>query len=132
MATVLFVDDNRNIREFCRRELERSEYRVLVAANGREASEICGEERPDVVVLDIRMPDMDGYATVRVLSERFPDLPVILFTAQVDIEDLSCVSRGAWACVAKSEDLRDLKTQIALALEASRMPRIRRGTRQVE
>lgn len=109
MKTVLFVDDNRNIREFCRRELEAEGYRVVLAADGGEAIRIVRKETPDVLVLDLCMPAMGGLEAIEQIRECAPSVPVIFFTAN----DEDCLtdrrSRLATACVEKSEDLTELK-----------------------
>ena len=123
MNTILFVDDNRNIREFCRRELEDEGYRVVVASDGAEAVRLTERLLPDLVVLDIFMPHVDGFeAAARIRAIR-NDLPLILFTSYDD----ACVenekSRYATACVEKSEDLTELKNVILSALRARRQGR---------
>jgi CheY-like chemotaxis protein len=114
MYTILVADDNRNIREFCRRELERCGYRVLVAEDGRETLEICELGFPDVVVLDLHMPGLDGIETIRRLRSRHPTLPIILHTAHR--EAIALESLPARSCVEKSESLQDLKQAIHGAL----------------
>jgi CheY-like chemotaxis protein len=120
MTKVLLVDDNRNIREFCRRELEDEGYQVSVARDGREALELKEGLRPDVFVLDICMPGMSGLETVKRIRAEQPDVPVILFTAF----DEACArderARGATACVAKHADLSELKRVIAASLRSAR------------
>jgi CheY-like chemotaxis protein len=109
MKTILFVDDNRNIREFCRRELEAEGYRVAIAAEGAEAVRAARKETPDVVVLDLCMPAMGGFEVIEQVREFAPSVPVIFFTAN----DEDCLtdrrSQLATACVEKSEDLTELK-----------------------
>ncbi len=113
MATVLVVDDNRNIRDFCRRELEKDGYRVLVAASGEEAVRICDADSPDLVVLDIRMPGQDGLETMGRIARRHPLLPVVFFTAHPADLHFDFRSWPARACVEKSENLGALKAKIA-------------------
>jgi CheY-like chemotaxis protein len=109
MKTILLVDDNRNIREFCRRELEAEGYRVALAADGAEALGIVGKESPDAIILDLCMPAMDGFEVIEQIRESAPSVPVIFFTAN----DEDCLtdrrSRLATACVEKSADLTELK-----------------------
>ena len=119
MKTVLFVDDNRNIREFCRRELEAEGYRVVLAADGGEAIRAVRKETPDVLVLDLWMPAMGGLEAIEQIREFAPSIPVIFFTAN----DEDCLtdrrSRLATACVEKSEDLAELKRAL---LRVSALP----------
>jgi CheY-like chemotaxis protein len=115
MKTILFVDDNRNIREFCRRELEAEGYQVAMAADGTEAIRAVRRETPDAIVLDLRMPAMDGFEVIEQIRESAPSVPVIFFTAN----DEDCLtdhrSRLATACVEKSEDLTELKRALRRA-----------------
>ena len=116
MFTVLFVDDSRNIREFCRRELEKDGYKVLEAPDGQVALDICGQERPDIMVLDLRMPVLDGLETVRRVRDLYPELPVILHTAHLEDLPVSSGPRPVFDCVEKTRDLVQLKSSIARAL----------------
>jgi CheY-like chemotaxis protein len=116
LQTVLLVDDNKSIREFCRRELEMIGYRVAVAADGEEALSICQSVPPDVVVLDVRMPGMSGIDLIRVLSERRVLIPVILHSAQKLEMDFAGIGRQVRAYLQKSPDLSELKSTIARVL----------------
>lgn len=81
--TVLVVDDNTDTRVIVRWMLERWGYRVVEAADGREAYEMAVEHRPDLVVMDLSMPVADGYEAIRSIRarEEFSSLPAIAVTA---------------------------------------------------
>lgn len=83
---VLVVDDEERIIRFVRLHFEMKGARVLEATNGREALELVRTELPDLVVLDVRMPGMDGLETLRELR-RVSDVPVIMLTVQADEPD---------------------------------------------
>jgi CheY-like chemotaxis protein len=116
MKTILFVDDNKNIREFCKKELEEDGYIVVTARDGMEAIGLVRGNSPDIVVLDICMPSVNGLETIEVIHSIDADLPVVFFTAY----DEDCLKdrRGRFAesCVEKSEDLTDLKLAVCRAL----------------
>lgn len=118
MKTVLFADDNKHIREFCRRDLEEEGYRVVVARNGCEAVRLVRAEDPDLAVLDIFMPAAGGLDVIEHIKRIDPALPVVLFTSY----DEECLrdrrSRLAEACVEKCEDLAELKRVIVRLLAA--------------
>ena len=118
MKTILLADDEKNIREFCKQELEDEGYRVILARDGREAIKLFQKERPDLVILDLRMPRLGGLDAIEPIWAIAPEVPIILFTAN----DQYCVSDGrsrhAVACVEKSEDLTELKRAIVRAMGA--------------
>ena len=78
--TILLAEDHESIREMARQTLLSLGYRVLSAANGEEALELCNHEEPDLAILDVVMPKMGGPATAAKLAERFEQIP-ILFTS---------------------------------------------------
>jgi CheY-like chemotaxis protein len=83
MKTILVADDSAVSRELVREALEEIGYRVIEAADGGEALAKARESTPDLALLDIRMPVLDGYATVRAMREdpRLAALPVLALTA---------------------------------------------------
>jgi two-component system, OmpR family, response regulator ResD len=86
--SVLVVDDEPTIAEIVARYLDRAGYRTRVARDGREAIELAESERPDLVVLDLMLPRMDGLEVMRRLRERDRDrIAVILLTAKGDESD---------------------------------------------
>jgi len=116
--TVLFADDSRNIREFCGRELEKEGYRVLLVSSGEAALETCREETPDIVVLDVRMPGMDGIETAGRIVRAGLGIPVIFYTAFKDRLATEMTSWAAVECVEKAEALTELKAVISRTLAA--------------
>ncbi len=120
MTTVLIADDHKNIREYCRLELEDEGYRVLVAPDGGEALRLTSDDRPDLVVLDICMPGMNGLETLAQMRRSEPDLPIVFFTSFADACLYDERSRFATACVEKRADLTELKRVIAAALRSRR------------
>jgi DNA-binding NtrC family response regulator len=121
MKTILVVDDDKNLRRLYKAELEAEGYRVLLAENGRRACELIPTEHIDIVVLDIRMPEMDGLEAMgRILKER-QDMPVILNTAYSSyLENFS--SWAAEGYLIKSADMEPLKQKIREALSSRTTP----------
>ena len=89
MTTILIAEDNAVNRELLREILEASDYRVVEARNGQEALTRIEEAQPDLVLLDINMPIMDGFAVIRWVREhpKFRQLPVVAVTAYAMKED---------------------------------------------
>ena len=111
MKTILVVDDDEPIRLLLKEELIEEGYNVLTAIDAREALKMVQEEALDLVVLDIRMPGMDGLeALPRILGLK-EGLPVILNTAYTQYQE-SFMSWAADAYVVKSSDLTQLKAKI--------------------
>jgi CheY-like chemotaxis protein len=89
MKKVLVADDRATGRELVRTVLERGGFEVIEAANGKEALEQAGQAFPDLIILDIHMPGMDGFEVVQALrqDERFAKTPVIALTASAMMGD---------------------------------------------
>jgi two-component system OmpR family response regulator len=86
-ARLLVVDDEPNIRELLSTSLRFAGFEVHTAANGQEALSQAERTRPDLLVLDVMMPDLDGFAVTRRLRERGRDTPVLFLTAKDDVTD---------------------------------------------
>jgi two-component system chemotaxis response regulator CheY len=101
---ILVVEDDNDIRQFTQAALVVHGYLVLTAANGRVALEVLARERPGLILLDLRMPIMDGWTFARTLKERGVQVPIVVMTA----ERLSAewaAEIGAAAHLAKPFDL---------------------------
>src|SRR6187455_3119859 len=85
-TTVLVVDDDRKIVQLVRTYLERDGHRVVAANDGRQALEIFDAERPDLVVLDLMLPEMDGYEVCRRIRAS-ADTPILMLTARSSVPD---------------------------------------------
>src|SRR5699024_7768084 len=86
-AKLLVVDDEPNIRELLSTSLRFAGFEVVAAANGREALAAVEAEEPDLAVLDVMLPDMDGFTITRKLRAAGRDFPVLLLTARDDPSD---------------------------------------------
>jgi DNA-binding NtrC family response regulator len=80
MAKILVIDDEQGIRDLLDTLLSRKGYDVVLAESGRKGLELIRRERPDVVVLDLKMPGMDGLAVLQQVHSFDPTLPVIILT----------------------------------------------------
>ncbi len=121
--TVLIVEDDTNQRALYQEELSEEGYRVLTAADGREALAIAREHRPDLVILDVNMPVMDGLDTLSQLLEHDGQIPVIINTAYASYQD-SFTTWSADAYIVKSSDLSELKMTVKRLLGVKNTPAV--------
>jgi DNA-binding response OmpR family regulator len=116
MKRILVVDDEEGIRQLYKEELEDEGYKVELAERGEEALEKISESKPDVVILDLKMPGMGGLEVLERIRERDKDLPVIICTAYGEYKsDLTTWASDAY--IVKSADLTELKGVIRGFLE---------------
>jgi len=87
---ILAVDDEKNIVRLVQLNLQKEGYDVITATNGREALERVAEDRPDLIVMDVMMPEMDGFEALRRLKEdaATAEIPVIMLTAKAQDADV--------------------------------------------
>jgi two-component system, OmpR family, alkaline phosphatase synthesis response regulator PhoP len=116
MKTILVVDDKANIRNLVREYLEAEGFRVVIAANGREALYAARAEKPDLILLDIMMPEMSGYEFLKTYR-RERETPVILLTARLDETDkVLGLELGADDYVTKPFGMKELVARIHAVL----------------
>lgn len=84
---ILLVEDEESIRKFVKINLEREGYQVLEAGTGEDGVEIARKEKPDIVVLDIMLPGIDGFEVCQILRKEFPNLGIIMLTAKAEDYD---------------------------------------------
>jgi DNA-binding response OmpR family regulator len=107
---ILIVDDDQNILRLYKEELEEEGYVVVTASNGQEALEQFDKESPDLVTLDILLPDIDGIKLLRQMKEKRPRMPIIMSTAYDYRDDFAVWASEAY--IVKSADLTELKATI--------------------
>ncbi len=116
MKKILIVDDEEVIRMLYGEELEEEGYSVITAGSGHGLMEIVGREKPDLVILDIKMAEHDGLDLLQDIRKDFYDIPVILCSAYSSFKgDLKSIAADYY--VVKSADLSELKHKIRMALE---------------
>src|SRR3972149_2536095 len=120
--TILVVDDEPRMIQFIRMNLELEGFRVIQAGNGLDALNKVRDELPDVVVLDVMMPELDGLETLRLLRE-VSTVPVIMLTVKDDEDDkVKGLGLGADDYVTKPFSPRELTSRVKAALRRAEMP----------
>jgi DNA-binding response OmpR family regulator len=113
---VLVVEDEPSLRKLYEIELSKEGYEVRLAADGQEALALVRGEKPDIIVMDIRMRGLDGIQTMHWILEENNDLPVIINTAFSSYKE-NFMSWAANRYIIKSSDLTELKETIRSLLE---------------
>ncbi len=120
--TILVVDDQSNVRTLLREYLTEEGFRVVTAGDGREALYVARHEKPDLVLLDILMPEMNGYEFIRRFRME-KDTPVILLTARLEETDkVLGLELGADDYVTKPFGMRELMARIHAVLRRAEKP----------
>ncbi|HEY1755304.1 MAG TPA: response regulator [Bryobacteraceae bacterium] len=125
MRKIVIADDDPISRGLMRDVLEPQSYEIFEASNGEEALAMIAETRPDLVLLDIQMPVLDGFEVLRKLRNdvRFHDLPVAFVTALAMASDRErALSIGSNAYITKPINVSALRTQVRTLLEAANAP----------
>ena len=118
-GTILVADDSMVVRAVLRRQLETDGHTVVEAVNGAEAIDACREYRPDVILLDVEMPVLDGHATLERLKAdpELKDIPVVFLTGRVDTADVvTGLHLGAHDYLRKPFEANELMARVSAAL----------------
>jgi two-component system phosphate regulon response regulator PhoB len=121
--TVLIVEDEADVADLLRYNLTKAGFGVLIASDGLKGLEIAGKNRPDLIVLDLRLPEMDGYAVCKALKSNSDTeaLPVVILTARAEpSERVHGLELGADDYVTKPFSPRELVLRVQALLRRSR------------
>jgi CheY-like chemotaxis protein len=111
LAKILLVDDEPEIRFLTKRMLEKAGHRVVEAENGDEALRVLEKDKPDLILLDVRMPGLNGWEVCRRIKadDKTKSIPVVMFTVRTSEEDMQkSVDYGAEAHINKPFDKEEL------------------------
>ncbi|MCS6882977.1 MAG: response regulator transcription factor [Oscillochloridaceae bacterium] len=127
MATILLVEDDTTLAETLRYNMEREGYGVLMASDGVQGLELARRERPDLVVLDIMLPRLDGFSVCRILRQE-SDVPIMMLTARQDeVDRIAGLELGADDYVSKPFSLGEMLARMrAIIRRSERRPRLGR------
>ena len=121
--SVLFVDDDREFRKAMRKVFERSGYGFTEASDGMEALDLLSQDRFDLIVSDLRMPNLDGMRLMEELNRKELDVPVIFITAYGDVESyMSLMNMGAFDYLNKPVGTKEILGVVRSALDTQRTP----------
>ncbi len=121
---ILLVDDEDTIRLFLEKTLREEGYEALTAATGEEALKIAMNELPDLMLLDLKLPDINGIEILKRIKEEIPEVCVIMLTAFGDIETaVSAMKKGAFDFVSKPVNLEQLLMTVQKGLESQKLTR---------
>ena len=121
-SVILVVDDQESIRHFVSHALTDSGYEVWSAENGRKAIERLSEGPPDLVLLDLKLGDVDGLDVLKKAKEMYKELPVIIMTAHGDVESaVEAMKAGAFDFVTKPVHLDQLQVLVERGLESQKL-----------
>ncbi|MBZ5637960.1 MAG: sigma-54 dependent transcriptional regulator [Acidobacteriia bacterium] len=123
-VSVLLVDDDATFRQVLASELQRLDFAVSAAGSGQEAVRMASELQPDVVLLDLQLPDMGGLEVLEAVREKSPATEVIMLTGHGSIDTaIESIRRGAFDYLAKPCPLDELEVRVQRALERQALTR---------
>ncbi len=111
MTTILLVEDDKNQRLLYEQELRLEGYEIVAAADGKEGLRKVQEQPPDMIIMDINIPKMNGIETMGMILSKYKNIPIIINTAYSSYKD-NFMSWAADAYIVKSSDLTELKNKI--------------------
>ena len=120
MAKILVVDDEKDVVELLKFLLEKDGHTVTTAYNGREALESVAKTKPELILLDVMMPEMDGYSVQTQLlnNPETKNIPIIVLTAKGQLKDVFAMSSNVKAYMEKPFDPKALRAKIKESVES--------------
>ena len=123
---ILLVEDEKDLVDIVKFRLEANNYEVVVAYDGQEALDRAKKEKPDLIILDLMLPKIDGFKVCRMLKfdEKYKKIPIIMFTARAQESDKKLGEEvGADAYITKPFDLEEVLVLVQRAMESRRLSR---------
>lgn len=113
MTKILVAEDERDIRDLIRFSLQMAGFEVVIASNGMEAVELAPSEKPDLILLDLRMPKMTGYQALEILKKnpKTKDIPVVFLSAMTDKDKMSQIE-GVEDFILKPFEIESLSRRV--------------------
>jgi len=128
---ILVVDDEKSIRNALQEILEYEKYKVILAENGKQGLEILKKESFDLMLLDIKMPEIDGLEVLDIVTKEYPDLPIIMISGHGNVDTaVKAVKMGAFDFIEKPLDLNRLLVTIKNALDRTELINVTKTLRR--
>jgi DNA-binding response OmpR family regulator len=119
---ILLLEDNKALRIIIRKALEKEEYKVRTAENGKEGLKVLEEETPDLIISDVIMPEMDGFEFLKKVRKKYPLIPFIFLTVKSELDDYSKgYELGATDYLTKPFDVEALLKKVKKRVESGRL-----------
>jgi two-component system, OmpR family, response regulator len=118
---ILIVDDDKNLLEVIRYNLVNEGYSVILAENGTQAVEIARQEKPELIILDVMLPGIDGFDVCRILRKEM-SVPILILSAKIDeIDKVVGLELGADDYIAKPFSVRELMARVRASLRRGQL-----------
>jgi two-component system, cell cycle response regulator DivK len=120
MTKILLVEDHPDIRHVVRVQLERLGFLVMIAKNGKEGVEIAISAKPDLILMNSRMPEMDGLQAMRILraNPETKDIPILAATAMFEPSEIqNCIDAGCNDYIVKPFTFEELQRKIKVLID---------------
>lgn len=128
MARILMADDDATMIDFVRLVLEMQGHHLVMAHNGQEALEIFNKEKPDLVLLDIMMPQMNGMEVCQKIRQQAPLIPILFLSARQQLQDrINGLQQGADDYIVKPFNRKELLARVETALRRNQAIRQQTG-----
>lgn len=117
MKKIMIVDDDKDVRDLLRDKFTQDHFSVITASSGKEAPIVAKEEKPDLILLDIAMPEVDGYMTCEKLQsdKATRKIPVVFLTGQeLELQGVigHCQNLSAVGCISKISTMKEFSAEI--------------------
>lgn len=118
MWRILIVDDQKGVRRLLEELFKRDGWEVHVASDGREAIDKCEELSPDVILMDMKMPNLNGLDASQEILRKHPHLPILMMTAYGEMDVIKkAIDAGVKRCITKPFDIMDLRKMVSEMME---------------
>jgi two-component system response regulator (stage 0 sporulation protein F) len=116
---ILIVDDQKGVRRLLEELFKKDEWIVMTASDGREALECVREFKPDIILMDMKMPNINGLEASKQILALYPQMSIIMMTAYGEMDVIKdALKAGVKKCITKPFDIMNLKEMVNKQLEA--------------